>query len=147
MQHWFCLSCSVVSNSLQPHGLQPSGSSEHGSSRQEFQSGLPLPPPGGLPDARTPGLGLTWIWVMGAWHALCKHLWRWLNGLKHWASHRLSEDCHLLPWVTFTHCQGRLSSSPPWTQGREASGASILGNKHQFCSQAYLRAQISSTVR
>ena len=39
-----------------------------------------------------------------------------------------------------------VSLSPPWTHGREASGASILGKKHQFCSQAYLRAQISSTV-
>ena len=36
------LSCSVVSNSLQPHGL--------GFSRQEYWSGLPCPPPGDLPN-------------------------------------------------------------------------------------------------
>jgi len=39
-----CVSCSVVSNSLQPHGLSM------GFSRQEYWSGLPFPPLGGFPD-------------------------------------------------------------------------------------------------
>ena len=43
--------CSVVSDSLQPHGLQPTRlllSMEF--SRQEYQSGLPCPPPRDLLD-------------------------------------------------------------------------------------------------
>ena len=51
--HAFCavLSCSVMSNSLQPHGLQPTRLlCSWGLSRQEYWSGLPCPPPGGLPN-------------------------------------------------------------------------------------------------
>ena len=45
------LSCSVVSNSLQPHGLQPSKLLwPWGFSRQEYWNGLPYPPPGYLPN-------------------------------------------------------------------------------------------------
>ena len=36
------VSCSVVSESLQPHGLNPPGSSVMGFSRQEYWSGLPF---------------------------------------------------------------------------------------------------------
>ena len=43
---WSEVSCSVVSNSLRPHGAPPSV----GFSRQECQSGLPFPSPGDLPD-------------------------------------------------------------------------------------------------
>ena len=51
-----CVSHSVVSDSLQPHGLQPT--SFHGElsmefSRQEFWSGLPFPSPG---DLSNPGI-------------------------------------------------------------------------------------------
>ena len=42
-----------------PWTAAPQAATSMGSSRQEFQSGLPFPPPGGLPDSRTPGLGLT----------------------------------------------------------------------------------------
>ena len=42
-----------------PWTAAPQAATSMGSSRQEFQSGLPFPPPGGLPDLRTPGLGLT----------------------------------------------------------------------------------------
>ena len=47
-----CLvSCSVVSNSLQPHWLQPARLlCPWGFSRQEYWSGLPCPPPGDLPN-------------------------------------------------------------------------------------------------
>ena len=38
------LSCSVVSDSRQPHNCSPPGSSVHGFSRQEYWSGLPCPP-------------------------------------------------------------------------------------------------------
>ena len=49
------LSCSVMSNSLQPHGLQPTRLLyPWGFSRQEYWSGLPCPPPG---DLRNPGIG------------------------------------------------------------------------------------------
>ena len=47
------LSCSVVSDSLRPHGLQPPQaplSMEF--FRQEYWNGLPFPPPGNLPDTR-----------------------------------------------------------------------------------------------
>ena len=50
------LSCSVVSNSVQPHGLQPTSLlCSWGFSRQEYWSGLPCPPPGDLPN---PGIKL-----------------------------------------------------------------------------------------
>ena len=45
------LSCSVVSNSLRPHGLQFARLlCPWGFSRQEYWSGLPCPPPGDLPN-------------------------------------------------------------------------------------------------
>jgi len=43
--HCAVLSCSVVSDSLQPHGLEPA----RAFSRQEYWCGLPCPPPGNLP--------------------------------------------------------------------------------------------------
>ena len=43
-----CISCSVMSNYLRPHGLLPA--SVHGILQQEYWSVLPLPPPGDLPD-------------------------------------------------------------------------------------------------
>ena len=43
------LSCSVVSDSLQPHGACQAPLSVQ-FSRQEYWSGLPCPPPGDLPD-------------------------------------------------------------------------------------------------
>ena len=54
------LSCSVVSNSLWPHGLQFARLlCPWGFSRQEYWSGLPCPPPGDLPN---PGLShCRWI--------------------------------------------------------------------------------------
>ena len=45
------LSHSVVFNSVRPHGLQPARLlCLWGFSRQEYWSGSPCPPPGGLPD-------------------------------------------------------------------------------------------------
>ena len=45
------LSLSVISDSLQPHGLYPMRFlCPWGFSRQEYQSGLPCPPPGNLPN-------------------------------------------------------------------------------------------------
>ena len=45
------LSCSVMFNSLQPHGLQPARLlCPWGFSRQEYWSGLPCPPAGDLPN-------------------------------------------------------------------------------------------------
>ena len=69
-------SCSVVSDSLRPHGRQPSRLlCPRGFSRQEYWSGLPCPPPGDLPTQRpNPGL---------------PHCKRILYGLKHQGS----------PWV------------------------------------------------
>ena len=44
------LSCSVMSDSLQPHGLKPASLlCPWGFFRQEYWSGLPCPPPGDLP--------------------------------------------------------------------------------------------------
>ena len=46
-----CSVASVVSESLQPHGLQPARPPlAMGFFRQEYQSGLPCPPPGDLPN-------------------------------------------------------------------------------------------------
>ena len=46
--------CSVVSDSLRPHGLQPARLlCPWDFSRQEYCSGLPCPPPGDLPDPQT----------------------------------------------------------------------------------------------
>ena len=42
--------CSVVSDSLQPHGLQPA--------RQEYWGGVPCPPPGYLPNPGTKPVSL-----------------------------------------------------------------------------------------
>ena len=47
------VSCSVVSDSLQPHGLYPQGSSVCEFSRQECWSRLPFPSPGDLLDPGT----------------------------------------------------------------------------------------------
>ena len=45
------LSYLVMSDSLQPHELQPTRLlCPWGFSRQKYQSGLPCPPPGGLPN-------------------------------------------------------------------------------------------------
>ena len=44
------LSCSVVSQSLRPHGLQPTRLLCLGVSRQVCRSWLPSPPPGDLPN-------------------------------------------------------------------------------------------------
>ena len=57
----FVLSCSIVSDSLQPHGLQPTRLLYPWVfSRQEYWSGLPCPPPGDLPNTgikpRSPAL-------------------------------------------------------------------------------------------
>ena len=50
----YVLSCSVVSDSLQPHGLQPATLlCPCRVSRQECWSGLPCPPPGDLPNPGT----------------------------------------------------------------------------------------------
>ena len=47
------LCCSVVSNSLRLHGLLPTRlPCPPGFSRQEYWSGLPCPPPRGLPNPR-----------------------------------------------------------------------------------------------
>ena len=45
---------SVVSDSVQPHGLYVAHQAPlpTGFSRQEYSSGLPLPPPGDFPDSR-----------------------------------------------------------------------------------------------
>ena len=44
-----CVSCSVMSNSLQPHGARQAPLSM-GFFRQEYWSGLPFPSPGDLPN-------------------------------------------------------------------------------------------------
>ena len=54
MKYCAVLSCSVVSDSLQPHGLQPSRLlCPWEFSRQEYWSGLLCPPPGDLPNPGT----------------------------------------------------------------------------------------------
>ena len=50
----YVLSHSVVSDSVRPHGLYVAHQAPlpTGFSRQEYSSGLPLPPPGDFPDSR-----------------------------------------------------------------------------------------------
>ena len=47
-----CLSCSIMSNSLQPHRLYIACQAplSMGFCKQEYWSGLPFPSPGNLPD-------------------------------------------------------------------------------------------------
>ena len=48
---WGCVhGCSVVPNSLQPHGLAHQAPLSMEFSRQEYWSGVPFPPPEGLSD-------------------------------------------------------------------------------------------------
>ena len=47
---YFLCSCSVVSDSLQPHGLQPTRLLCLEFSRQEYRSGWPFPSLGDRPD-------------------------------------------------------------------------------------------------
>ena len=49
---YVCISCSVMSDSLQPHGLSCQDPLSMELSRQEYWSGLPFPSPGDLPDPR-----------------------------------------------------------------------------------------------
>ena len=51
MLYW-CVSCSAVSNSVQPHGLHAACQApmSMGFSRQEYWSGLSFPSPGDLPN-------------------------------------------------------------------------------------------------
>ena len=80
----FLCVCSVVSDSLRPHGLQPTRLlcpwDSVGFSRQEYWSGLPFPSPGDLPNPgikpRSPALqtdalpseppGKPWAWVVNS---------------------------------------------------------------------------------
>ena len=75
------LSCSVVSNSLQPHGL-----SSMEFSRQEYWSGYPLPSPGDLPNPEIePG------------HSHCRQI---LYCLSHQRSLRIRD------WVAYIFSKG-----------------------------------------
>ena len=53
---YVCISCSVMSDSLQPHGLSCQDPLSMELSRQEYWSGLPFPSPGDLPH---PGIQYT----------------------------------------------------------------------------------------
>ena len=52
------LSCSVVSDSVNPWTVGHEASLSIGSSQQEYWSELPFPPPGDLPDPGIKPLGL-----------------------------------------------------------------------------------------
>ena len=58
--------CSIMPNSLRPHGLYPARILSMEFSRQEYWSGLPFPSPGDLPT--------DWTSVSG--HLLHRHMWR-----------------------------------------------------------------------
>ena len=81
-----CLSPSVVSDSLQPHGMQPARLlCPWGFSKQVYQSGLPCPPPRDLPNpmikpksptvlagsllSEPPGKPKVWV----HWHLMKRH--------------------------------------------------------------------------
>ena len=55
----YVLRCSVVSNSLEPHGLSPPGSSAHGIFQAKTLEWVPFPPPGDLPDPGIEPVSLT----------------------------------------------------------------------------------------
>ena len=67
------LSCSVMSNSVAPQTLARQAPLSMRFSRQEYQSGLPCPPPGDPPD---PGIEPTSLWFLE-----CKQI---LYQLCHW---------------------------------------------------------------
>ena len=49
---YVCIICSVMSDSLQPHGLSCQAPLSMEFSKQEYWSGLPFPSPGDLLDPR-----------------------------------------------------------------------------------------------
>ena len=49
---YMCIICSVISDSLQPHGLSCQAPLSMEFSKQEYWSGLPFPSPGDLPNSR-----------------------------------------------------------------------------------------------
>ena len=58
-------SCSVMSDSLRPHGLQSARSlCSWGFSRQKYWNGLPCPPPGDLPKPGTELRSPTLLWIL-----------------------------------------------------------------------------------
>ena len=57
----YTLSCSVMSDSLWPHGLLTRLLCPWGFSRQEYWSGLPCPPPGDIPNTGIKPRGQTRI--------------------------------------------------------------------------------------
>ena len=77
------VSCSVTSNSSQPHVLQHRAPLSMEFSRQEYWSGLPFPSPGNLPH-----LGVK-PWSRALWvDSLLSEEPRWVNNL-HLSENRL----------------------------------------------------------
>ena len=76
------VSCSVVSNSLWPHGARQAPLSME-FSRQEHWSGLPFPSPGNLPDPGT--------------EPRSPHCRQILYCLSHWESHSLNSVKNKIP--------------------------------------------------
>ena len=51
-----CVMCSVMSDSVTPRTVAHQAPLSMELSRQEYQNGLPFPPPGDLPDPRRPSI-------------------------------------------------------------------------------------------
>ena len=75
------LCCSVLSDSLRPHGLYPARLlCPWGYSRQDYSSGFPFPPSGGLPDPgiepgslMSPALAGGFFTTKAIWEALVEY--------------------------------------------------------------------------
>ena len=75
------LCCSVLSDSLRPHGLYPARLlCPWGYSRQDYSSGFPCPPSGGLPDPgiepgslMSPALAGGFFTTKAIWEALVEY--------------------------------------------------------------------------
>ena len=82
-----CVSHSVMSNCLQPHGLYPDRLlCPWGFSWQEYWSGLPLPPQGDLPDPgiepmsfMSPALAGRFFTTSATWEAPLKYLKKFMS--------------------------------------------------------------------
>ena len=66
--HVCVLNCSVMSDSLPPHGWTVARQAplSMGFARQEYWSGLPCPPPGGLPHPGTETMSCLLLWQAGS---------------------------------------------------------------------------------
>ena len=141
------LSCSVVSNSVQPHGLQPTSLlCSWGFSRQEYWSGLPCPPPGDLPNPgiklRSPVLQVDSLLTESP-EKLCMCIYKWDISSVQSLSH---VQLFVTPWTTA--CQASLSITNSRSPPKPMSIESVMPSNHLIlCHPLLLLPSIFPSIR